>query len=403
MTQSPSGSGKSTLLNCLSDSVPAKSLKIYGDVISQFSGSIFVQQEDVLFTQLSVEETLMTSAKLKSLKSPVGSLNKNKQDVSKSVSNFILDLGLKKSKTTRVGDAKTRGISGGEKKRLSIGNELIGVMNNENEKVLIFCDEPTSGLDSFQAQRVIELLKDMTNKGNTVITSIHQPRSSIYKMFDEITLISEGRVIYTGDAKTMPNYFSSIGYPCPKNVNPAEYYIDLVSIDYSSPEQEELSKQLIIKLAETFLTQYDFKKIKKDIIHSHHLIKQEKTNNQQKQLRIHPIRSLFRNIKNSFVMFKVLYVRAVRQITRDKALNIARFMSNLFSGLLFGTIYYQLSNSAVTVADRLGLLQVAAVNTAMLALIKAITTFSLEKLIVQRERRNGLYSVFPYLLSKVIL
>ena len=102
-------------------------------------------------------------------------------------------------------------------------------------------------------------------------------------------------------------------------------------------------------------------------------------------------------------MFKVLYVRAVRQITRDKALNIARFMSNLFSGLLFGTIYYQLSNSAVTVADRLGLLQVAAVNTAMLALIKAITTFSLEKLIVQRERRNGLYSVFPYLLSKVIL
>ena len=99
--------------------------------------------------------------------------------------------------------------------------------------------------------------------------------------------------------------------------------------------------------------------------------------------------------------FSVLFRRAWRQVSRDKALNIARFMSSFFSALLFGAIYYKLGNSAATVPDRLGLLQVAAVNTAMTALIKATTSFVTEKIIVQRERRTGAYSVAPYFVSKL--
>ena len=83
--------------------------------------------------------------------------------------------------------------------------------NNNKKRTIVFCDEPTSGLDSYQAQRVMQLLKDITMKGYTVISSIHQPRSSIYSMFDEITLLSEGNVIYTGDAQAMPEYFAALG------------------------------------------------------------------------------------------------------------------------------------------------------------------------------------------------
>ena len=160
----PSGSGKTTLLNILAGVIPAKSLTLRGElaISSGFvPDRVYVQQEDLLFAQLSVLETLDTSA---SLRSP----DQSKKDT---VDKLIIDLGLKNSKATRVGDSKTRGISGGEKKRLSIGNELVGSTLGGR---LIFADEPTSGLDSFQAQRVVEILKDLARKGNTVIASIHQ-------------------------------------------------------------------------------------------------------------------------------------------------------------------------------------------------------------------------------------
>ena len=113
------------------------------------------------------------------------------------------------------------------------------------------------------------------------------------------------------------------------------------------------------------------------------------------------IQRLSTGLRKSARSFSVLFRRAWRQVSRDKALNIARFMSSFFSALLFGAIYYQLGDSAATVPDRLGLLQVAAVNTAMTALIKATTSFVTEKIIVQRERRTGAYSVAPYFISKL--
>jgi ABC-type multidrug transport system ATPase subunit len=392
----PSGSGKTTFLNSIAESIPYKSLKVYGTLSSTFpSNPIFVPQEDLLFAQLTVDETLITSSELKQLKT-----NSNHQTVISRVSSLILDLGLKKVKNTRVGNAKTRGISGGEKKRLSIGNELAGSSEDSRDiKKLIFCDEPTSGLDSFQAEKVMQLLKDITKNGSTVIASIHQPRSSIYTLFDEITLLSEGLVIYSGDATKMEQYFSSIGYPCPKHVNPAEYYIDLVSIDYSSPEIEKVCRERINNLSEAFIQSnvyYQTVQISNKIESTVKAIGDK--HNQIKRFKP----SLKTRLFNSIKTFRTLFIRAWRQVTRDKPLNIARLASNLFSGLLFGAIYYKLSNGANTVGDRLGLLQVAAINTAMTAVMKATTSFVTEKLIVQRERRTETYAVFPYFLSKLM-
>lgn len=84
---------------------------------------------------------------------------------------------------------------------------------------------PTSGLDSYQAQNVISLLKSLAENGNTVITSIHQPRSSVYAMFDEVTLLSEGLVMYSGPTAGVVKHFQSLGYSVPPNTNPIEYFV----------------------------------------------------------------------------------------------------------------------------------------------------------------------------------
>jgi len=79
----------------------------------------------------------------------------------------------------------------------------------------LFLDEPTSGLDSFQAQSVMSCLRDLGKNGRTVIASIHQPRSSIFAMFDKLLLLSEGQCVFYGDANASVNYFTRQGFECP--------------------------------------------------------------------------------------------------------------------------------------------------------------------------------------------
>jgi ABC-type multidrug transport system ATPase subunit len=119
-----------------------------------------------------------------------------------------------KCQNSFVGNELIRGISGGEKKRLNIGTELV------TDPSLIFLDEPTSGLDSFNAQSAMQMMLKLAQNSRTVITTIHQPRSSIFRMFDSLLLISEGRCVYFGAANESINYFHTRGYLCPLNYNP---------------------------------------------------------------------------------------------------------------------------------------------------------------------------------------
>lgn len=117
---------------------------------------------------------------------------------------------------------------------------------------LLFLDEPTSNLDSFQAQSMIEALKILANTGRLVLAVIHQPRSSIFAMFDNLLLLSEGRTMYFGPANQAINYFTSLSYQCPMHFNPADYFLDIVSLDTRSHESETVTKTAI----EYFATQW---------------------------------------------------------------------------------------------------------------------------------------------------
>ena len=394
----PSGSGKTTLLLALSETVQKGSLKLYGEIsVPEFVRiqQVFVAQEDLLFAQLTTLETLQTAVKLRSPLSSRGEMQSLVDDT-------ILSLGLKKVRSTVVGDSKTRGLSGGEKKRLAFAEQLIGtrLSNNNNDdeerEVVIFADECTSGLDAYQAQNVVALLKDLAvTEGHTILTTIHQPRASIYNLFDDITLLSEGRVMYTGSREGLVPYFAAQGHRCPPSSTPAEFFIDLVSIDYSSPEAEEESRGRVDALAGAFREQY-----LRAVGSRRGALSSSSSSSSTAVLPRKRNGGLA--VTKFIVHFKTLLLRSWRQVTRDRPLNIARFASSVFSALLFGAIYFKLGKGAGTVPDRLGLLQVAAVNTAMTSLIKATTSFVSEKLIVNRERRSDSYAVFPYFAAKLL-
>ena len=116
-------------------------------------------------------------------------------------------------------------MSGGERKRTSIGVELI------SNPSLIFLDEPTTGLDSFTATQVMKLLSKLASSGRTIIQTIHQPNSDIFTMFDRLMLLAKGKTLYFNDASRSVEYFGKIGFQNPELSNPADYFMSIMSIE----------------------------------------------------------------------------------------------------------------------------------------------------------------------------
>jgi ABC-type multidrug transport system ATPase subunit len=133
----------------------------------------------------------------------------------------------------RIGDPQKGGISGGQRKRVSIAIELIA-----NPDIL-FLDEPTSGLDSFSAFNICESLRDLAKtERKLVICSIHMPRETILNLFDNIILMSQGTIVWFGPADAAVTHFASLGFQCPPNTNPADFFLDIISVDKRTPELE---------------------------------------------------------------------------------------------------------------------------------------------------------------------
>ncbi|XP_010916334.1 ABC transporter G family member 7 [Elaeis guineensis] len=385
----PSGSGKTTLLNVLAGQLAASPrLRLTGhlDVNGRprTTGGYkiaYVRQEDLFFSQLTVRETLSLATELQLPES----LSAERKD--KYVSQLLFRLGLVNCADSIVGDAKARGISGGEKKRLSLACELIASPS------VIFADEPTTGLDAFQAEKVMETLRQLAEDGHTVICSIHQPRSSVYVKFDDIVLLSEGAVVYMGPAKDEPlTYFANFGYHCPDHVNPAEFLADLISIDYSSAESVHSSQRRIDDLVDAF------SKSTPTIQCTSPIMQWEVSKVPAKLHR----KSVVKKRGGWWRQFWLLLKRAWMQASRDGPTNKVRTRMSIASAIIFGSVFWRMGKSQTSIQDRMGLLQVAAINTAMAALTKTAGVFPKERAIVDRERAKGSYALGPYLLSKLL-
>ena len=219
-----SGSGKTTLLNYLSSRMQDSNLKAHGELFVNGNKVLsiktikhrtgFVNQFDILFADLTPREQLIYTAKLSGLAEP------------QSKSSEILGLlGLEKCADTRVGDEVKRGVSGGERKRVAIGVELI------TDPSLLFLDEPTTGLDSKSALDVASILRRLADNGRTVVTTIHCPSAEILGKFDRLICMCRGEIIFDGTPDHIIPHFAKIGYPVPPLTNPADHLMEIINED----------------------------------------------------------------------------------------------------------------------------------------------------------------------------
>lgn len=235
----PSGCGKSTFFNCLANKnmtnlLVEGSIRIDGVPHVEVAQDLvaYVQQDDLFFPTLTVREHLVFHAQLRMHKSL-------KSEIYNRIQRLLESLGLKKCEDTLIGlpaSTTKKYISGGERKRLLFATELLA-----NPSILL-CDEPTSGLDSFMAQNVVSMLQTLASEGKTILCTIHQPSSDVFTMFDRLLLLAEGRTAYLGATAQALTFFQSMGFYCPSTYNPADYYIQLISVQ---PGHEHRDKEVV--------------------------------------------------------------------------------------------------------------------------------------------------------------
>ncbi|XP_020248344.1 ABC transporter G family member 11 [Asparagus officinalis] len=222
----PSGSGKSTLLDALASRLATNAFSS-GHVLLNgrktklsFGAAAYVTQDDNLIGTLTVRETIMYSAKLRL---PDKMAAEEKRAL---VEGTIIEMGLQDCADTVIGNWHLRGISGGEKRRVSIALEIL------MRPRLLFLDEPTSGLDSASAFFVTQTLRSLSRDGRTVIASIHQPSSEVFELFDRLYLLSGGKTVYFGQASDAYDFFAQAGFPCPSLRNPSDHFLRCVNSDF---------------------------------------------------------------------------------------------------------------------------------------------------------------------------
>ncbi|KAK4487469.1 hypothetical protein RD792_005895 [Penstemon davidsonii] len=392
----PSGSGKTTLLTALSGRLPGK---ISGRITyngQPFSSSTkrktgFVTQDDVLYPHLTVLETLTYAALLKL---PKKLTRKEKMEQAELI---IMELGLKRCKNSIIGGGLLRGVSGGERKRVSIGQEML--VNPS----LLLVDEPTSGLDSTTAERIVATLRWVARGGRTVVMTIHQPSSKLFMMFDKVMVLSDGCPIYSGrGGGVVIDYFASIGYEPGFNfINPADFLLDLANGVTPDSRQEDQSD---------FYGRQDYhddhNSTKQFLIHSYKknlypILKEEIQQGSPDQShtgKSPPSRSSEVQWTNSWwLQFKVLLSRGLKE-RKHEAFSSLRIFQVISVSILSGLLWWH--SDANHIQDQVGLLFFFSIFWGFFPLFNAIFVFPSERPMLIRERSSGMYRLSSYYFAR---
>ncbi|KAG1354976.1 ABC transporter G family member 14 [Cocos nucifera] len=393
----PSGSGKTTLLTALGGRrLPGKlSGKITYNGLP-FSGPMkrrtgFVAQDDVLYPHLTVAETLVFTALLR-LPRSLGRAEKVRQ-----ANQVTAELGLARVAHTMIGGPLVRGVSGGERRRVSIGQEML--INPS----LLLLDEPTSGLDSTTAARIVTTLKRLaTEGGRTVVTTIHQPSSRLYHMFDKVVVLSaEGSPIYYGRAAAALEYFASIGFSSPLTLNPADVLLDLAN-GIAPPDS-----QRVAETEEALVTREREPKVEREELISAYdrniatrlkaeLCSVDPTNyGYNREVAIAAKREQW--CTSWCEQFKVLLRRGLKE-RRYEAFNKLRIFQVLSVAILGGLLWWNTPPSHIQ--DKTALLFFFSVFWGFFPLYNAVFTFPQERPMLMKERSSGMYHLSSYYLAR---
>lgn len=355
----PSGAGKSTLLELLACRLPLPpppaTILVDDLPLSKRSFrriSAFVPQKDCLFPLLTVRETLAFTASLR-LGLPTTALRPR-------VEALLAELGL-----ASVAELRVSSISGGERRRLSIAVEAV------HDPAVLILDEPTSGLDSTSALQIVDMLRSMAeSRGRTVILSIHQPCSRIVKLFGSLLLLSDGRVLHHGTIADLISRLAAAGHSLPAHTNPVEFAIDFID-SLSQLRRNEKADHCTLQ----------------QLLHIHKVADNADLFNLE-----------FDYANCPAVETAILTLRFLKNISRTKELFTYRTFQMLLSGLVLGTIFFDLKLDISGARDRVGLF--AFILTFLLSCTtEALPIFLKEREILMKETSCGAYRVSSYVIA----
>lgn len=373
-----SGAGKSTLLDVLASRLESSSLKgeittngfkINKSTFRRESG--YVMQSDALFPLLTVRETLQYAASLRIH----GMSTAEKMEEVESV---IKLLRIERCADTIVGDNDNRGVSGGEKRRVSIGVDIV------HKPSVIFLDEPTSGLDSSTAFSVIDSLRELALvKRCTIALTIHQPSAKLFAILDNVIFLSAGKVTYSGPTAALQEYinqsYKQADLGDPPIANPPEVFLELTDI-------LTVDNKLDIVSA---------KYAKNDIDASSSSVSDV----------LQDIKAVPVQYANGLVFeVAVLVHRAYQNVVRTKELFGGRLGACVGFGVLVGTLFLQ--NNATSSNANLDWQSAYFVFTIaffMYTSLEALPVFLAEREIFQREYSRGAYRAFSYTLASLLV
>ncbi|KAI7815062.1 white [Rhyzopertha dominica] len=385
-----SGAGKTTLLNALTfrscrSTVVTGLRSINGVPVNSAyltSQSAYVQQDDLFIGNLTVKEHLVFQALVR--------MDRHvpyKQRIMR-VEEVITELVLTKCKATKIGiPGRIPGISGGERKRLSFASEIL------TNPSLMFCDEPTSGLDSFMALNVVQVLKALAQKGKTVVCTIHQPSSEVYAMFDKILLLSEGRTAFLGSPDEAEVFFAGLDAPCPRNYNPADYFMQLLAV---IPGREESCRQAINMVCDNFERSELGVKITCEAA----------TGAVEMGLDLFQTTEAYRRpYKASWLMqFRAVLWRSWLAVIKEPLLHKVRVLQTFMIALVLGLLYFHQKLDQAGAMNITGILFMflTAMTFQNLFAVVSVRVFCSELPVFMREHRNGMYRTDVYFLCKTL-
>ncbi|CAF0892714.1 unnamed protein product [Adineta ricciae] len=381
----PSGSGKTTLLNVLAgrklEGVSGTiwlNNQVYEKNMKRMFG--YVLQEDIFFEELTVKQQFTCTALLRLPKSL------SKKDKLAQVEHVVEQLRLEKCSNTPI-----KLLSGGEKKRVNIGTELL-----TNPSVL-FLDEPTSGLDSTSAVLLISVLRELAVKGKTILTSIHQPSSQIFQSFDQLILLADGKTIFMGKPGNALAYCSIVGYQCPPQYNPADFLMDLVNQDMSIREN---LKEIYVQ------NRYFLSKNQSELTEAQKCLIGEPTENEIDSLNGNNLQLALQKKENKwpigFVRQTMILFSRNWLLTSKSQFSKLNIIQALCISILYGLLWLRLDFREDTLKDRSSFLFFMMIFWPLEVCFQGVLSIPSERAVINKERASGSFRLSAYYVAKCL-
>ena len=381
----PSGSGKTSLVSVAAGYCPKSDLIDESTVRSNGNRGrppahmvSVVHQDDLMLPNLTVAETIVFAARLKNSDVDVSS-----EAVARLVDETITELGLSSCRDSLVGGVSTRGISGGERKRLAVAVELVG------RPSILLMDEPTSNLDSTAAYALMTTLKELARAGHSIAVVVHQPRTEIFNLFDDLLLLSRGRAVYSGRPDGVQNYLESVPTvaPLPKMTGIADWVMDSISLD----EKRDGGAGSVLA---------NYWRDENDKAHSKAMANMHRS----RSMRLSTLAELHAEpkFKTRFsTQLKLLVKRSWIQQRGERLTRVACIFTSAY--VIFTSIlYFRLPDTTDYVFPRTSLLFFMIITQGNGIVTSSVGSFSRERALLNRERAKKLYGVFPYFLAKTL-